>query len=158
MLQLLLGLVDPLTGRVSRFKGPAALLVLNTRSVGWLPTALTNCGDAGPLAAALLGIAMGRAFDPRLCPILRGRLYLERIDHVSLVTLSPFWKEIADALEYTVVTQMGISFSIPVLIWIFGSQCYSGGKTLRPSCSPSLAKMRSTSNRWFRHQERDRGP
>ena len=90
MLQLLLGLVDPLTGRVSRFKGPPALLVLNTRSVGWLPTALTNCGDAGPLAAALLGIAMGRAFDPRLCPILRGRLYLERIDHVSLVTLSPF--------------------------------------------------------------------
>ena len=77
MLQLLLGLVDPLTGRVSRFKGPAALLVLNTRSVGWLPTALTNSGDAGPLAAALLGIAMGRAFDPRLCPILRGRLYLE---------------------------------------------------------------------------------
>jgi hypothetical protein len=37
---------------------------------------------------------------------------------VSLVTLSPVWKQIADALEYTLISQLGISFSLPVLIWI----------------------------------------
>jgi hypothetical protein len=38
--------------------------------------------------------------------------------NVGLVTLTPFWKQIADALQYTFITQMGISFTIPVLIWI----------------------------------------
>jgi hypothetical protein len=37
---------------------------------------------------------------------------------LSLSNLSPFWKEVADNLEYTLITQMGISFSMPVLIWI----------------------------------------
>ena len=38
--------------------------------------------------------------------------------NVGLVTLTTFWKQIADALQYTLVTQMGVSFSIPILIWI----------------------------------------
>jgi len=37
---------------------------------------------------------------------------------LSLTTLSPFWKTVADDLEYTLVTQLGASFSVPVLIWI----------------------------------------
>jgi hypothetical protein len=45
------------------------------------PSGGLNCGNAGSLVAALLGVAMGRAFDQRLCPIFGGRLYLERIDH-----------------------------------------------------------------------------
>ena len=82
------------------------------------PSGGLNCGNAGSLVAALLGVAMGRAFDQRLCPIFGGRYIWNESTTVSLVTLSPFWKEIADALEYTLVTQMGISFSIPVLVWI----------------------------------------
>ena len=37
---------------------------------------------------------------------------------LNLITLSPFWKKIADDLSYTLMTQLGASFSIPVLIWI----------------------------------------
>ncbi|HEV3063698.1 MAG TPA: hypothetical protein VGX93_00095 [Chthoniobacterales bacterium] len=82
------------------------------------PSGGLNCGNAGSLVAALLGVAMGRAFDQRLCPIFGGRLYLERIDHCFARHAFTIWKEIADALEYTLVMQMGISFSIPVLVWI----------------------------------------
>jgi hypothetical protein len=105
----------------SNGKGLGALLVLNTRSVGWLPTALT---------AALI-VATPVPWRRRCWALLWGMLLIHSFvlfsvaayiwnesTTVSLVTLSPFWKEIADALEYTLVTQMGISFSIPVLIWI----------------------------------------
>jgi hypothetical protein len=37
---------------------------------------------------------------------------------LSLTTLSSFWKEVVDDLEYTLITQLGASFSMPVLIWI----------------------------------------
>jgi hypothetical protein len=105
----------------SNGKGLGALLVLNTRSVGWLPTALT---------VALI-VATPVPWRRRCWALLWGMLLIHSFvlfsvavyiwnesTTVSLVTLSPFWKEIADALEYTLVTQMGISFSIPVLIWI----------------------------------------
>ena len=42
--------------------------------------------------------------------LLRGLLSVEQVRRHGM--------EIADALEYTLVTQMGISFSIPVLVWI----------------------------------------
>jgi hypothetical protein len=37
---------------------------------------------------------------------------------VSLFTLSDFWKEVVDDLDYTLINQMGASFAVPVLIWI----------------------------------------
>jgi hypothetical protein len=102
----------------SNGKGLGALLVLNTRSVGWLPTALT---------VALI-VATPVPWRRRCWALLWGMLLIHSFvlfsvavyiwnesTTVSLVTLSPFWKEIT---EYTLVTQMGISFSIPVLIWI----------------------------------------
>ena len=105
----------------SNGKGPAALLALNTRSVGWLPTALTAALIvATPVPwrrrcwALLWGVLLIHAFL-----LFSVAVYIwNESTTVSLVTLLPFWKEIADGLEYTLVTQMGISFSIPVLIWI----------------------------------------
>lgn len=37
---------------------------------------------------------------------------------LSLIDLSPFLKTIMDELQNTLVTQMGASFSVPILIWI----------------------------------------
>jgi hypothetical protein len=138
-------------------KGPAALLVLNTRSVGWLPTALTAALIvATPVPwrrrcwALLWGVLLINAFV-----LFSVAVYLwNESTTVSLVTLSPFWKEIADALEYTLVTQMGISFSIPVLIWITVLFRRQDVKTFVLTLPREDAKH---IKRWFRHQERDRG-
>lgn len=37
---------------------------------------------------------------------------------VSLLTFTPFWQQVADGLDYTLITQYGASFYVPVLIWI----------------------------------------
>jgi hypothetical protein len=105
----------------SHGKGPVALLELNTRSVGWLPTALT---------IALI-VATPVRWRRRSWALLWGMLLIKLFilssvavyiwnesTTVSLVTLSPVAKQIADGLEYTLISQLGISFSIPVLVWI----------------------------------------
>jgi hypothetical protein len=105
----------------SNGKGPVTLLELNTRFVGWLPTALTIALIvATPVPwrrrwwALFWGVLLIHAFI-----LFSVAVYIwNESTTVSLVTLSPLWKEIADALEYTLVVQMGASFSIPVLIWI----------------------------------------
>jgi len=105
----------------SNGKGLAALLGLDTRSVGWMPTALTIAlimSTPIPLQrrawSLLWGLLLVHAFI-----LFSVAVYIwDKSTTVSLDTLSPFYKPIADGLEYTLVTQMGISFSIPVLIWI----------------------------------------
>ena len=37
---------------------------------------------------------------------------------IGLATLTPFWKSVADGLEETLVTQLGVSFVAPALIWL----------------------------------------
>jgi len=102
-------------------KGLAAMLGLDTRSVGWIPTALTIALImATPIPwrrriwALLWGLILINGFI-----LFSVAIYIwNESTTVSLVTLSPFWKQVADGLEYTLVAQMGISFSVPVLIWI----------------------------------------
>jgi hypothetical protein len=105
----------------SSSKGVITFLELNTRSVGWLPTALTIALIvATPVTwrrrwwALLWGVLLIQAFI-----LFSVAVYIwNESTTVSLVTVSPLWKQIADALEYTLVFQMGASFSIPVLVWI----------------------------------------
>jgi hypothetical protein len=102
-------------------KGPAQLLSIDTRSIGWVPVATT---------AALI-LATPISWRRRALALLWGLLSIHAFilfsiwayiwnesTNISLVTLTPFWKEVADGLQYTLVTQMGVSFSVPVLIWI----------------------------------------
>ncbi len=37
---------------------------------------------------------------------------------LSLMTLSSFWRNVTEELNYALMTQLGASFSVPVLIWI----------------------------------------
>ncbi len=99
----------------------AKMLGIDPRSIGWTPTALTIAFIAAtPIpwrrktGALIWGLIWIHAFI-----LFSVWVYIwNNSTEVSLVTLSPFWKEIADDLQYTLVTQMGVSFSVPVLIWI----------------------------------------
>ena len=102
-------------------RGLRAKTELDTRSIGWIPTALT---------IALI-IATPISLRRRFCALLGG-LFLVHVfilftlqswiwnnsPAVSLLTFSNFGKILADELDYTLMNQIGASFSIPVLIWI----------------------------------------
>lgn len=101
--------------------GRAEMLDLDSRSIGWVPTALT---------AALI-LATPLPWRRRVGALAGGMLLIHCFvlfslqtwiwnasPSLSLSTLSPFWKNVVDDLEYTLVTQLGASFSVPLLIWV----------------------------------------
>jgi len=102
-------------------RGPVTRQGLDSRSIGWIPTALTLALIlASPISwkrrflASLYGLILVHAFILFSLAVL---IWNESTT-VSLITLPPFWKTVADGLEYTLIVQMGASFSVPVLIWI----------------------------------------
>jgi hypothetical protein len=105
----------------SNGRGLSSTIDLDTRSIGWIPTALT---------AALI-LATPVPWRRRCWALLWGLLLVQGFilfclqtwiwkasPGISLSILSPFWQGIADDLEYTLINQLGASFSVPVLIWI----------------------------------------
>jgi len=102
-------------------KGPVKRTELDTRSIGWVPTALTMAlilatpipwRRRGP--ALLGGLILVHCF---IIFSLQAWIWDNSPD-LSLMTLSAFWKEVAHELNYTLINQLGASFSVPVLIWI----------------------------------------
>ena len=102
-------------------QGLSSTLDLDTRSIGWIPTALTL---ALILATPVPWRRRGWALVWGLLLIHGFILFSlqtwiwDASPGISLSTLSLFWQGIADDLEYTFITQLGASFSVPVLIWI----------------------------------------
>ena len=102
-------------------KAPACLLGIDPRSIGWTPTALTLALIAAtpiPWQRRLWGMVVGFVLIQVFIAATVWVYIWNESTNISLITLSPFWKPVADALQYTLVTQMGISFTVPVLIWI----------------------------------------
>ena len=102
-------------------KGPLKRTGLNTRSIGWVPTALTMAlVIATPIpwrrrARSLLGgLVLVQAF---ILLTLLSWIWDNSSD-LSLLTLSPFWKTAVDDLNYALLIQLGASFSVPVMIWV----------------------------------------
>jgi hypothetical protein len=101
--------------------GLAELIGLDTRSIGWVPTALTMALIlATPVPwrqrgwALLWGLLLIHAFI-----LLSLQVWIwDESPALSLFNLSPFSQTIMDELQYTLLTQMGASFSVPLLIWI----------------------------------------
>jgi hypothetical protein len=101
--------------------GLAETVNLDTRSIGWMPTALTMALIlATPVSwrqrawALLWGLLLIHAFI-----LFSLQVWIwDESPAVSLITLSPFWQTVLDDLEYTLLTQLGASFSVPILIWI----------------------------------------
>jgi hypothetical protein len=107
--------------------GRAVMLDLDSHGIGWVPTALL---------IALI-VATPVTWTRRTWALLWGLLALHAVILVSiqvyiwnqsdttsgldLIVLTPFWKTIVSGLEETLVTQLGASFAIPVLIWILAT-------------------------------------
>ncbi len=102
-------------------RGPVRILSLDTRGVGWVPTAL------------LLALVLASPVSwPRRLSALPGGLLLvhgfiffsvaayiwNESTGLALLSLSPFWKTVAGDLEEILITQIGASFVVPALIWI----------------------------------------
>lgn len=102
--------------------GPVVFLELDTRGIGWVPTAVilalvlstpvTWRRRAGALCSGILSVHFMIIFSVAIY-IWNNSVGL------GLVTLSPFSKQITAGWEETLITQMGASFVAPVLIWIF---------------------------------------
>jgi hypothetical protein len=116
--------------------GRATSIDLDTRSIGWIPTALT---------VALI-LATPVPWRRRVWALLGGFVLIhcfilfslqtwiwDESPGLSLTTPSPFWKEVVDDLEYTLITQLGASFSVPVLIWILATYRREDRKLIFPS-------------------------
>ncbi len=94
---------------------------LDTRSIGWIPTALTMALIlATPVPwrqrgwALVWGLLLIHAFI-----LFSLQLWIwDESSALSLMRLSPFLQTVLDDLDYTLVTQLGASFSVPILIWI----------------------------------------
>jgi hypothetical protein len=113
--------------------GPVTYLSLNTRSIGWIPTALiialimaTPIPWRRRALALFWGLLLTEAFV-----LISVALYIwNESTTISLHVLTPFWKELAADAEYVLITQLGASFSIPVLIWILVTFAYQDRRLL----------------------------
>jgi len=104
--------------------GPTTETPLDTRSIGWLPTALTLALIlATPVPwrqrgwAVVWGMLLVQVFILFSLQIEIWYWWYEP-PTISSVHLSPFCLSILDNLRYTLITQIGASFSVPILIWI----------------------------------------
>ncbi len=102
-------------------KGLLKRTELDTRSIGWVPTALTMALIvATPIPWRRRGLALlgGLILIHGFILFSLQTWIWNNSPDPSLMTLSTFWKGVADELNYTFMTQLGASFSVPVIIWI----------------------------------------
>jgi len=104
--------------------GRAVMLDFDSRGVGWVPTALLIAlvvstpvpwrRRASALVAGLIAVHAVILFSLQI--------YIwnqtDAASGLNLVELSPFWKTVVSGLEETLITQLGASFALPVLIWM----------------------------------------
>jgi len=102
-------------------RGPANVLGLDTRSVGWIPTALvlalivaTPVGWRRQWRALVLGLAVVHVY---ILLVVGVYLWNETAGAVP-VSFLPYWAGLGGGLEETLVTQLGPSFAVPALIWV----------------------------------------
>jgi hypothetical protein len=98
-------------------KGAAKSVEVDSRSIGWVPTALTMA----------LVLATPIPWKRRLAAFAGGIVLIHLfiyftvqswVWNASAMTLSAFWQRAAGELNYALMNQMGASFTVPVLVWI----------------------------------------
>ena len=104
--------------------GRAVMLDLDSHGIGWVSTALLIAlVVATPVSWARRGWALLWGLLALHAMILFSLLvYIwnqsDTASGLDLIAFTPFWKTIVSGLEETLVTQLGASFVLPVLIWI----------------------------------------
>jgi hypothetical protein len=94
---------------------------LNTRSIGWVPTALTIAlvlATPIPWGRRLGALAAGLVLIHLFIYVSLLSWVWNESTELSLLSLSNFWKQALDELNYELMNQLGISFSVPVVIWV----------------------------------------
>jgi hypothetical protein len=94
---------------------------IDSRSIGWVPTALTlGLVAATPIpwrrrvTALVGGWVLVHLF---IFFTLQAWVWNNSSD-VSLLALPAFWQRVVGELNYALLNQIGASFSVPVIIWI----------------------------------------
>ena len=104
--------------------GRAVMLDFDSRGIGWMPTALLlSLVISTPIPwrrrawAVFWGLLAIHAF---VLFSLEAYIWNESdtSSGLDLVTFSPFWKTVGNGLEETLITQLGASFVVPMLVWI----------------------------------------
>ena len=94
---------------------------LDSRSIGWVPTALTAAlvlATPIPWRRRLIALSAGLVLIHLFVLLCLQSWIWSESSAVSLLSLSGFWQQAADDLNYTLMIQLGASFSVPVVIWI----------------------------------------
>ncbi len=115
------------TGKILAKKGG-----FNTRSIGWVPTALTVALIvATPIPWRRRGWALfGGLVLVHAYILFSVQAWIwNNSTSLALLTLSNFGKQVVDDLDYTLIEQLGASFAVPVLVWILVT---FNGHDLRP--------------------------
>lgn len=102
-------------------RGPVIILGLDTRGVGWVPTALIialTLATPIPLRRRWWALFLGLLLVHGFILFSVGCYIWNESTSLGLLALTPFWKTVVDGLEETLVTQLGASFVVPVLIWL----------------------------------------
>ena len=101
--------------------GPAKMAKIDSRSIGWVPTALTIALVlATPISwrRRLLALAGGVLLIHLFIFLTLLSWIWDNSTGLSLLTLSSIWQRVAGELDYALMNQLGVSFSVPVVIWI----------------------------------------
>ena len=100
---------------------PARVLRLNSRSIGWIPTALffaLACASPVPWRRRARALALGLPIVHLFIVVSVGAYLWNESVSLGVESLSPWGRWVAAALEETLVTQLGVSFVAPALIWL----------------------------------------
>ena len=129
--------------------GPAMVLELDMRAVAWLPMVLVGALIlATPIPWRRRGWALvwGEVLTHGFVLFSLAVYIWNEADAstgLSLARFSPFWKSVMNGLEETLITQLGASFAVPVLIWILVTfRVFDGIDWIRDSRAPRWKRAR----------------
>lgn len=122
---------------------PAKILALDSRAVGWVPTAfLAALIVATPVSwrrrgeALLWGLLWIHAF---ILFAIGVSVLNQAASEIGLLSLTRVVKQLVEGAEETLVDQMGASFVVPAIIWISVFSSTMFGQKAAPRNAPSAA-------------------
>jgi hypothetical protein len=112
-------LIDP-ARKNSDGKIPVRILGLDSRGVGWIPTALFMALTiAAPVSTRRKGWALGLGLlAVHVYLLLMVEIYIWNESIPAAAGAVSLLKQIGNGLEETLVTQLGASFVVPTIIWL----------------------------------------
>lgn len=100
---------------------PVKILGLEARGVGWIPTALIvalTLATPIPWRRRVWALLWGWLLVHAFILFSVGCYIWNESTDLGLVVLNPFWKVVVNGLEETLISQLGASFVVPVVIWL----------------------------------------